>query len=51
VRDVRRYPRLGNALRISLGTPAENDRVLDVLRGIPNAAAARATDLHAELPA
>jgi len=32
VRDIRRYPRLGDALRITLGTPAENDRVLQVLR-------------------
>ncbi|MDE2307441.1 MAG: histidinol-phosphate transaminase [Xanthomonadaceae bacterium] len=32
VRDVRRYPNLGDALRITIGTPAENGRVLDVLR-------------------
>jgi len=50
VRDVRRYPRLGDALRISIGTPAENDRVLDVLRAIPNLAE-RAADLRVELPA
>ncbi|HVC17865.1 MAG TPA: histidinol-phosphate transaminase [Rhodanobacter sp.] len=31
VRDVRRYPNLGDALRITIGTPAENKRVLDVL--------------------
>jgi len=31
VRDVRRYPNLGDALRITVGTPAENDRVLAVL--------------------
>ena len=31
VRDVRRYPNLGDALRITIGTPAENDRVLAVL--------------------
>jgi len=31
VRDVRRYPRLGNALRLTLGTPEENDRVLRAL--------------------
>lgn len=31
VRDVRRYPGLGDALRITLGTPAQNDRVLAVL--------------------
>lgn len=31
VRDVRRYPNLGDALRITIGTPTENDRVLAVL--------------------
>jgi histidinol-phosphate aminotransferase len=31
VRDVRRYPKLGDALRITLGTPEENARVLTVL--------------------
>jgi histidinol-phosphate aminotransferase len=31
VRDVRRYPNLGDALRITIGTPAENDRMLAVL--------------------
>ncbi len=35
VRDVRHYPMLGDALRISIGTPDENDRVLDVLRAMP----------------
>ena len=34
VRDVRRYPNLDDALRITIGTPAENARVLDVLQGI-----------------
>jgi histidinol-phosphate aminotransferase len=33
VRDVRRYPNLADALRITLGTPAENTRVLEVLNG------------------
>ncbi|CAM5497819.1 Histidinol-phosphate aminotransferase [Rhodanobacter lindaniclasticus] len=33
VRDVRRYPNLADALRITIGTPAENDRVLAVLAG------------------
>jgi histidinol-phosphate aminotransferase len=33
VRDVRRYPGLGDALRITLGMPQENDRVLAVLGG------------------
>jgi histidinol-phosphate aminotransferase len=32
VRDVRRYPQLDDALRITIGTPEENNRVLDVLR-------------------
>lgn len=32
VRDVRRYPKLQDALRITIGTPAENARVLAVLR-------------------
>lgn len=31
VRDMRRLPQLGDALRISIGTPAENDRLLDTL--------------------
>lgn len=31
VRDVRRYPQLQDALRITLGTPEENARVLTVL--------------------
>lgn len=35
VRDVRRYPHLGDALRITIGTPEENARVLDVLSDIP----------------
>jgi histidinol-phosphate aminotransferase len=32
VRDVRRYPNLGDALRITIGSPDENDRVLSVLK-------------------
>jgi histidinol-phosphate aminotransferase len=39
VRDVRRYPTLGDALRISIGTPAQNDRVLDVLHALQPASA------------
>ncbi|RDS83856.1 histidinol-phosphate transaminase [Dyella monticola] len=31
VRDIRRYPGLGDALRITIGTPDENARVLAVL--------------------
>lgn len=45
VRDLRRYPGLGDALRISIGSPADNDRVLEVLRCLPVAAA------RVELPA
>jgi len=33
VRDVRRYPGLEDALRVTVGTPEENDRVLAVLGG------------------
>lgn len=51
VRDVRRYPRLGDALRISIGTDVENDRVLEVLRGIPTTVATRTADSCVELPA
>jgi histidinol-phosphate aminotransferase len=32
VRDVRRYPNLDDALRITIGTPAQNTRVLATLR-------------------
>lgn len=32
VRDVSRYPRLADHLRISIGTPEENSRLLSVLR-------------------
>ncbi|MFA6229467.1 MAG: histidinol-phosphate transaminase [Rhodanobacter sp.] len=32
VRDVRRYPNLQDALRITIGAPQENDRVLSVLK-------------------
>lgn len=32
VRDITRYPGLGDALRITIGTGNENDRVLSVLR-------------------
>ena len=49
VRDVRPYPRLGDALRISVGAPEENDRVLDVLRALPDARVA--TRQRLELPA
>lgn len=34
VRDVRRYPQLGDALRITIGTPEENDRVLTALQDV-----------------
>ena len=32
IRDVRRQPGLGCALRVSIGTPAQNDRLLEALR-------------------
>ena len=32
VRDIRRYPNLHDALRITIGAPEENDRVLSVLK-------------------
>jgi histidinol-phosphate aminotransferase len=32
VRDIRRYPNLKDALRITIGTPEENARVLAVLK-------------------
>ncbi len=31
VRDIRRYPKLGDALRITIGSPTENDQMLAVL--------------------
>jgi histidinol-phosphate aminotransferase len=33
VRDVRRYRGLGDALRVTIGTPTENARMLAALRG------------------
>lgn len=51
VRDVRRYPGLADALRITLGTTLENDRVLDVLRGMQGAAAPQVQASHAGQPA
>lgn len=38
VRDMRADPRLGDALRISLGTPAENDAVIAALAALRRAA-------------
>jgi histidinol-phosphate aminotransferase len=51
VRDVRRYPMLGDALRISIGAPGENDRVLDVLRAVPPVAPATDTAARREVRA
>ena len=34
VRDVSAYPRLANCLRISIGSPEQNDRVIEVLREV-----------------
>ena len=39
VRDQRAAPQLGDALRISLGTPEQNDRVLQALAAAGRAAA------------
>jgi histidinol-phosphate aminotransferase len=50
VRDVRRYRLLDDALRITLGTPEENNRVLDVLRALGSARSVSAA-ARAELPA
>lgn len=38
VRDATRYPGLGDCLRISVGTPAENARLVEVLRSRQEAA-------------
>jgi len=51
VRDVRRYPMLDDALRITLGTPAENDRVLQVLNGLGDSCLERSVVATAEQPA
>ena len=51
VRDVRRYPMLGDALRITLGTPEQNDRVLAVLRSLDNARKGVPPAARVELPA
>ena len=34
VRDMRAVPRLGDALRVTVGSVAENDQLLDALRGV-----------------
>jgi histidinol-phosphate/aromatic aminotransferase/cobyric acid decarboxylase-like protein len=44
VRDVSGYPTLGRHLRVTIGTPAENDRLLAAVR---SALAARATAARA----
>ena len=51
VRDVGHYPMLGDALRITIGTPDENDRVLAVLQEISGASDARNIPLTAARPA
>lgn len=51
VRDVRRYPGLGDALRITLGTPGENARVLEALRAPGPALCADAGAAAVERPA
>lgn len=40
VRDITRYPGLADALRISIGTPEQNRRLLDVLAATRNGSAA-----------
>ncbi len=47
VRDVTRYPRLGDALRISVGTPRENARLLEVLQAGTNPLATTPPDIAA----
>ena len=39
VRDMRAMPQLGDALRITIGTPEQNDAVLDTLHTAGSAAA------------
>jgi histidinol-phosphate aminotransferase len=34
IRDVSRYPMLERGLRVSIGTPAENDEFIDALREV-----------------
>lgn len=51
VRDVRRYHGLGDALRITLGTPGENERVLETLQSIASARHLDAGATPAEQPA
>ena len=51
VRDVRRYPMLKDALRITLGAPAENDHVLAALAHVPHPMAIRQCAASAEQPA
>jgi len=41
VRDVSTYPRLGRCLRVSVGTEAENEALLDGLRRALGEAPAR----------
>jgi histidinol-phosphate aminotransferase len=40
VRDQRAAPALGDALRITIGTPEQNDRVLAVLSALASSSAA-----------
>jgi len=51
VRDVRRYPMLADVLRISLGTPEQNDRVLAVLRSLDGMRTGSRPEARTELPA
>jgi histidinol-phosphate aminotransferase len=38
VRDFSRWPRLAECLRVTIGTPEENDAFLGALRGLPEGA-------------
>lgn len=51
VRDARRYRGLGDALRITVGAPAENDRLLDTLHALGATRDAAVTGLAAGQPA
>ena len=51
VRDVRRHPMLDDALRVTLGTPEQNDRVLAVLRSLDDARKGSSPAARVELPA
>ena len=51
VRDARRYPMLGDALRITLGTPEQNDAVLAALHSLDSGPRLPSSAACAEQPA